>query len=86
MAKKQNTTGVGIRSKRLALLLLPSLYIQVKDLAKGKGYSVNDMIHKLLEQAVNETKGARAMDGGDLPFTILNGRPGYINFMDALNS
>ena len=25
-------------------------------------------------------------DGGDLPFTILNGRPGYINFMDALNS
>ena len=25
-------------------------------------------------------------DGGDLPFEILNGRPGYINFMDALNS
>ena len=25
-------------------------------------------------------------NGGDLPFTILNGRPGYINFMDALNS
>ena len=25
-------------------------------------------------------------DGGQLPFTILNGRPGYINFMDALNS
>ena len=25
-------------------------------------------------------------DGADLPFTILNGRPGYINFMDALNS
>ena len=25
-------------------------------------------------------------DGSDLPFTILNGRPGYINFMDALNS
>ena len=25
-------------------------------------------------------------DGTDLPFTILNGRPGYINFMDALNS
>ncbi len=25
-------------------------------------------------------------DGGDLPFTILNGRPGYINFLDALNS
>ena len=25
-------------------------------------------------------------DGKDLPFAILNGRPGYINFMDALNS
>jgi phosphoribosylaminoimidazolecarboxamide formyltransferase / IMP cyclohydrolase len=27
------------------------------------------------------------MDGGrDLPLTVLNGKPGYINFMDALNS
>jgi len=25
-------------------------------------------------------------DGGDLPIQILNGRPGYINFLDALNS
>ena len=25
-------------------------------------------------------------DGSNLPFVILNGRPGYINFMDALNS
>ena len=25
-------------------------------------------------------------DGGELPFTILNGRPGYINFLDALNA
>ncbi len=25
-------------------------------------------------------------DGGALPITILNGRPGYINFLDALNS
>ena len=25
-------------------------------------------------------------DGRSLPFEILNGRPGYINFMDALNS
>ena len=24
-------------------------------------------------------------DGGDLPFKILNGKPGYINFLDALN-
>lgn len=25
-------------------------------------------------------------NGGELPFEILNGRPGYINFLDALNS
>ncbi|HCI64363.1 MAG TPA: phosphoribosylaminoimidazolecarboxamide formyltransferase, partial [Clostridiales bacterium] len=25
-------------------------------------------------------------DGSDLPITILNGRPGYINFLDALNA
>lgn len=25
-------------------------------------------------------------DGGDLPVTVLNGKPGYINFLDALNS
>ncbi|MBQ5355616.1 MAG: phosphoribosylaminoimidazolecarboxamide formyltransferase, partial [Clostridia bacterium] len=25
-------------------------------------------------------------DGGDLPIRILNGRPGYINFLDAFNS
>ncbi len=25
-------------------------------------------------------------DGGELPFEIINGRPGYINFLDALNS
>ena len=26
------------------------------------------------------------MEGGDLPFKVLNGRPGYINLLDALNS
>ena len=25
-------------------------------------------------------------NGGDLPFEILSGRPGFINFLDALNS
>ena len=25
-------------------------------------------------------------DGSDLPITVLNGKPGYINFMDAFNS
>ena len=26
------------------------------------------------------------MDGGELPLEVVNGRPGYINFLDALNS
>ena len=26
------------------------------------------------------------MESGDLPFTVLNGRPGYINLLDAMNS
>ena len=26
------------------------------------------------------------MEGGELPLEVLNGRPGYINFLDALNS
>ncbi|MBR1621228.1 MAG: phosphoribosylaminoimidazolecarboxamide formyltransferase, partial [Prevotella sp.] len=26
------------------------------------------------------------MDSGELPIEVLNGRPGYINFLDALNS
>ena len=25
-------------------------------------------------------------DGGELPVTVLNGKPGYINFLDALNA
>ena len=28
----------------------------------------------------------RRADGGALPVTVLNGAPGYINFMDALNA
>lgn len=28
----------------------------------------------------------RMADGSDLPVTVLNGRPGYINFLDALNA
>ena len=26
------------------------------------------------------------MESGELPFTVLNGRPGYINLLDAMNS
>ena len=34
----------------------------------------------------NQKPARLFMEQGDLPVTVLNGRPGYINFMDALNS
>ena len=35
----------------------------------------------------NQNPAALSMpDGGELPFEVLNGTPGYINFLDALNS
>lgn len=47
-----------------------------------------------MSQAINLKYGANPhqkhavvyMDGGDLPFEILNGNPGYINYLDAFNS
>lgn len=35
----------------------------------------------------NQSPARLAMpDGGELPLTVLNGAPGYINFLDALNA
>ena len=34
----------------------------------------------------NQKPPAFMSNGGDLPIQILNGRPGYINFLDALNA
>ncbi len=35
----------------------------------------------------NQNPAALSMpDGGELPFEVLNGNPGYINFLDAMNS
>ncbi|MDD6160501.1 MAG: phosphoribosylaminoimidazolecarboxamide formyltransferase [Oscillospiraceae bacterium] len=34
----------------------------------------------------NQKPASISMDAGELPLTVLNGKPGYINFMDALNS
>ncbi|MBR5381223.1 MAG: hypothetical protein IK136_01240, partial [Oscillospiraceae bacterium] len=34
----------------------------------------------------NQTPARVFMEGGALPFTVLNGRPGYINLLDALNA
>lgn len=42
------------RSKRLQLLVQPSLYNKVKAQAETEGCSVNDYIHRVLEEAVND--------------------------------
>ena len=34
----------------------------------------------------NQKPARILMEEGELPLTVLNGKPGYINFMDALNS
>ena len=47
----------------------------MKELARKYGCNPNQKPSRLFME-----------DGSDLPITVLNGRPGYINFMDAFNS
>lgn len=51
---KINPLYIETKSKRLQLLLQPSLYEKVKARAKREGRSVNELIHSILEEA---TKG-----------------------------
>ncbi len=51
---KFNPMYVETKSRRLQLVLQPSLYEKVKATATAKGVSVNDYIHKLLEEATKE--------------------------------
>ena len=75
------TEGEGIRTKAFdpAKLVDPSLviYFPVRvhegDVIVTNG-DQTDTIYEFL------------CDGGELPVTVLNGKPGYINFLDAFNS
>ena len=51
---KVNPLYVEKKTKRLQLLVQPSLYEKVKSRADAEGFSVNDYIHRLLDTA---TKG-----------------------------
>lgn len=42
------------KSRRVQLLMQPSLYEKLKALAENQGMSVNNFIHQLLESAINE--------------------------------
>ena len=51
---KVNPLFVEVKSRRLQLLVQPSLYEDVKAQAKAKGISVNEFAHRALEKAVKE--------------------------------
>lgn len=52
---KVNPLYIEKRSKRLQLLVQPSLYDKIKAKADVEGCSVNDFIHRVLEEAVKES-------------------------------
>ncbi len=52
---KVNPLYIEKRSKRLQLLVQPSLYDKIKAQAETEGCSVNDYIHRVLEDAVKES-------------------------------
>jgi len=51
---KPNPLYLETKSKRLQLLVQPSLLDRVKAQARVRGTSVNDFIHSLLEEATRE--------------------------------
>lgn len=51
---KVNPLYIEKRSKRLQLLVQPRLYNKIKAQADAEGCSVNDFIHRVLEDAVSE--------------------------------
>jgi len=51
---KVNPLFVEIKSKRVNVLMQPSLHEKLKKLAKANNLSVNELIHTILEAAVKE--------------------------------
>lgn len=51
---KPNPLYVEIKSRRLQLVLKPSLYDRVKAGAKASGLSVNEYCHQILDEATRE--------------------------------
>lgn len=51
---KVNPLYIEKRSKRLQLLVQPSLYDKIKTQADAEGCSVNDFIHRALENVVRD--------------------------------
>lgn len=51
---KLNPQYVEVKSRRLQLVLQPSLYKRVKKQAKAHKLSVNEYVHRVLDQATRE--------------------------------
>ena len=50
---KPNPLYIETKSRRLNLLIQPSLHDKIKGIAKGRGASVNDTIHQILQDYVD---------------------------------
>lgn len=46
---KLNPLYIETKSRRLQLLMQPSLHAKLKDISKNKGVSLNELIHTVLE-------------------------------------
>jgi predicted HicB family RNase H-like nuclease len=53
---KRNTFYIEAKSKRMQLLMRPSLHRKLKEMAYQKGTSLNDLIHTILEKSANKIK------------------------------
>ncbi len=51
---KINPLYIETKSKRLQLVLQPSLLLRVKERAKEQGLSVNEYVHRILDEATKE--------------------------------
>lgn len=51
---KANPAFVETKSRRLQLLMQPSLHDRIKARAAAEGLSVNEFVHKTLEEAIGE--------------------------------
>lgn len=51
---KVNPEFIEVKSRRVQLVLQPSLYDKVKARAKASGVSVNEYVHSILEEATRE--------------------------------
>lgn len=50
---KKNPEFIETKSKRVQMLIQPSLYNEIKEEAKRKGVSVNEMMHEILRSYVD---------------------------------